>query len=81
MSVDDLEAAHAADLLKDGAGVLKWLHMWQNEEDEEGRPVTRSFGVPTTDVQYFSYNVNGNEQGTYRVGEFDDDGHPVPAVA
>ena len=81
MSVDDLEAAHAADLLKDGADVLKWLHMWQNEEDEEGRPVTRSFGVPTTDVQYFSYNVNGNEQGTYRVGEFDDDGHPVPAVA
>ena len=37
------------------------------------------FGVPTTDVEYFTYNVNGNPDGIYRIGEFDEDGHPVPA--
>jgi hypothetical protein len=55
--------------------------MWQAEEDEEGRPVTRSYGLPTTDVQYYSYNGNGNPQGTYRVGEFDENGQPAPAAA
>ena len=51
------------------------------EEDEDGNAVTRSFGVPTTHVQYFKYNGNGNPQGTYRVGEFDEDGLPVQAEA
>jgi hypothetical protein len=52
--------------------------MWQNEEDEDGHPVTRSYGVPTTDVAYYSYNRNGNPEGTYRIGNFDQDGRPVP---
>lgn len=81
MSADELAEAHSAGHLACGDDVLHWLHMWQHEEDEEGRPVTRSFGVPTTDVQYFSYNRNGNPQGTYRVGEFDQDGRPMPAGA
>ena len=79
MSADELEAAHSADLLKSGSDILKWLRMWQNEEDEDGRPVTRSFGVPSTDVQYFTYNINGNTEGTYRVGVFDENGQPTPA--
>jgi hypothetical protein len=37
--------------------------------------------LPTTDVQYYSYNGNGNPQGTYRVGEFDENGQPAPAAA
>ena len=69
----------SAGLLECGADVLVWLRMWQNEEDEEGRPITRGFGVPTTDVEYFKYNVNGNPEGTYLVGEFDEDGHPAAA--
>lgn len=81
MSVDELGEAHSAGHLECGEEVLNWLHMWQHEEDEEGRPVTRSFGVSTTDVQYFSYNRNGNPQGTYRVGEFDENGRPMPASA
>lgn len=79
MSADDLAGASAAGLLERGADVLEWLRMWQNEEDEDGRPVTRSYGVPTTDVAYFSYNRNGNPEGTYRVGEFDENGRPLPA--
>ena len=79
MSADELEAAHSADLLKSGSDILKWLRMWQNEEDEDGRPVTRSFGVPSTDVQYFTYNINGNTEGTYRVGVFDENGQPTLA--
>ena len=53
--------------------------MWQEEEDEEGRPVTRSFGVPSTHVKYFSYNSGGNPQGNYRVGVLDSEGLPAPA--
>ena len=52
--------------------------MWQNEEDEDGQPVTRSFGVPSTHVAYFKYNGNGNPEGTYLVGEFDENGLPMP---
>jgi hypothetical protein len=79
MSVDELEEAHSADALDRGGEVLDWLRMWQSQEDEEGRPITRSYGVPTTHVQFFKYNGNGNPEGTYRVGEFDQDGQPMPA--
>jgi hypothetical protein len=79
MSADELEEVNSADALDRGAEVLHWLRMWQNQEDEEGSTVTRSYGVPTTHVEYFKYNGNGNVEGTYRVGEFDQDGRPVPA--
>jgi hypothetical protein len=79
MSVDKLEEVHSADILDRGVEVLDWLRMWQNQEDEEGRSVTRSYGVPTTHVEFFKYNGNGNPEGTYRVGEFDQDGQPVAA--
>ena len=79
MSADDLEEVNSAGLLECGPGVLKWLHMWQKEEDEDGSPVTRSFGVPSTDVEYYSFNQNGNPKGTYRIGEFDENGRPAPA--
>ena len=81
MSCGTLEESASNGLLEQGTDVLQWLHMWQNEEDEDGNAVTRSFGVPTTHVQYFKYNGNGNPQGTYRVGEFDEDGLPVQAEA
>ena len=74
-----LAGANAAGLLERGAEVLEWLRMWQREEDADGLPVTRSYGVPTTDVAHYSYNRNGNPAGTYRVGVFDDHGRPVPA--
>ncbi len=76
MSADDLQRADTDGLLKAGAQVRKWLHMWQQQEDENGHAVTRGYGVPTTDVQYFSYNGNGNPPGTYRIGEFGPDGKP-----
>ncbi|MDE0728228.1 MAG: phytanoyl-CoA dioxygenase family protein [Alphaproteobacteria bacterium] len=79
MSAEELEEVNSAALLECGAGVLKWLHMWQTEEDEDGRPITRSYGLPTTDVEYYSYNRNGNPKGTYRIGEFDESGRPAPA--
>ena len=50
------------------------------EVDEDGNAVTRSYGVPTTDVQYYVYNRTGEQQGTYRVGKFDDEGMPLPAA-
>ena len=79
MSVDELKGVNTSGLLECGGGVLKWLHMWQKEEDEDGRPITRSFGLPSTDVEYYSYNRNGNPKGTYLIGEFDDNGRPVRA--
>jgi len=79
MSADELEDVNSAGLLDYGAEVLKWLRMWQKEEDEDGRPVTRSFGLPSTDVEYYSYNRNGNPKGTYRIGEFDNNGRPAAA--
>ena len=78
MAAADLEAAAAAGQLEDGEEVRKWLRMWQEEEDEEGRAVTRSFGLPTTDVEYYSYNKGGNPQGNYRIGIFDNEGRPTP---
>lgn len=83
MSADELADAKGADRLEDGEAVLHWLHMWQHEQDEDGNPVTRSFGVPTTDVDYFTYNHNraGVADGPTRVGEFEESGRPVPAGA
>ena len=77
LAAADLEAAAAAGQLEDGEEVRKWLRMWQEEEDEEGRAVTRSFGLPTTDVEYYSYNKGGNPQGNYRIGIFDNEGRPT----
>jgi phytanoyl-CoA hydroxylase len=78
IATDELEQSNSEGRLESGTLVAKWLHMWQAEEDEEGRSVTRSFGLPTTDVQYYSYNGTGNQRGTYRVGEFDQQGKPSP---
>jgi hypothetical protein len=78
MSSAELAAAESDALLDCGTQVLKWLHMWQQEEDADGNTVVRSYGVPTTYVQYYSYNGNGNPPGCYRVGVFDDDGLPRP---
>lgn len=80
MTADELEQSDAEDRLESGTLVRKWLHMWQTEEDEDGRPVTRSFGLPTTDVEYYSYNRTGDQRGTYRIGEFDQHGKPAPAA-
>ena len=77
LTPDELEELQAAESLENGERVLAWVRMWQAEEDEDGRPVTRGFGVPTTDVDHYSYNRNGNPQGVYRVGEFDDQGLPL----
>ena len=76
LSAGELTDALADGLLLEGEDVMTWLHMWQSEEDEDGNAVTRSFGVPSTHVQYFRFNGNGNEPGTYRVGEFDAEGKP-----
>ena len=78
ISAAELSDLVAAEQLADGAQVQQWLHMWQGEVDEEDRPVTRSFGLPSTDVQYYAYNGNGNPQGTYRIGVFDQQGRPTP---
>jgi hypothetical protein len=79
MSADKLDDVNSAGLLDHGGDVLKWLRMWQNEEDENGHPITRSFGLPTTDVEYYSYNRNGNPEGAFLMGEFDENGRPGPA--
>ena len=78
MSAAELDEAGAGDQLECGGEESTWLRMWQQEEDEEGRPVTRTFGLPTTHVQYFSYNGGGNPAGNYRVGVFDREGIPSP---
>ncbi len=80
VSVEELDELKTAGQLKDPNQLRTWLHMWQTEVDEDGDPVTRSFGVPTTDVDYYTYNRNGNLQGTYRIGEFDDRGLPLLAA-
>ncbi|MDP6700865.1 MAG: phytanoyl-CoA dioxygenase family protein [Candidatus Latescibacteria bacterium] len=72
------DLATAAGQLGDGEAVRQWLRMWQEQVDEEGRSVTRSFGLPTTDVEYFTYNKGSNPQGTYRIGVFDSQGRPTP---
>jgi len=80
MSTDELEQADNDGQLVAGAQVRKCVHMWQNEVDENDTPVMRSFGVPTTDVELYSFNRNGNTPGIYRVGEFDEQGQPNPAT-
>ncbi|MEM7252186.1 MAG: phytanoyl-CoA dioxygenase family protein [Pseudomonadota bacterium] len=75
---EELTELHLAGQLQVGDDVCRWVHMWQAQEDEDGQPVTRGFGVPTTHVQYFTFNGNGNPQGTYRIGEFDAAGRPLP---
>ena len=80
MSAKDIADLQADGLLEETA-LPQWLHMWQHQEDESGLAVTRSIGVPTTDVQYFRYNGNGNVPGHYRVGDFDAEGHPVADTA
>ncbi|MCB1741898.1 MAG: phytanoyl-CoA dioxygenase family protein [Gammaproteobacteria bacterium] len=77
VTVEELEQWLSEDLIEDGEQVRKWLHMWQAQEDEDGQPVTRSFGVPTTHVKYYSYNGNGNPEGICRIGDFDAQGLPV----
>ncbi len=54
----------SAEQLEYGGDERRWLRMWQ---DEEGHAVTRSFGLPTTDVEYYSYNRGGNPEGNYRI--------------
>lgn len=76
MTAEELAEARTEGALEDGEQVLKWLHMWQQEEDADGNTVVRSYGVPSTHVKYFRYNGNGNEPGVYRMGEFDEDGKP-----
>ncbi len=71
MSAAQLEEVAAADQLECGGKERQWLRMWQEEEDEQGLAVTRSFGFPTTYHKHFSYNWNGNPEGNCRVGVFD----------
>lgn len=78
MSAMDLEEVASADQLECGGKERQWLHMWQEEEDEEGNAVTRSFGFPKSHKKYLFYNANGNPQGNYRIGVFDSEGHPPP---
>ena len=78
MSAAQIDEVGTAGQLECGGEVRKWLRMWQEEEDEEGRAVTRSFGLPSTDVKHYSYNGGGNPQGHYRIGVFDNEGRPTP---
>ena len=78
MTLRETEEEAARRRLGDGADIVKCLRMWQEQTDEEGRAVTRSFGVPTTHVQHFRYNYRGNAAGTYRIGVFDEEGLPSP---
>ncbi len=71
LSAAELDEVGAAGQLEGGGEVRKWLRMWQEEEDEQGLAVTRSFGFPTTYHKHFSYNWNGNPEGNCRVGVFD----------
>ncbi|MEM7406350.1 MAG: hypothetical protein AAF458_13715 [Pseudomonadota bacterium] len=81
MTADELARASGEGELIDGPALCDWLHMWQNEVDETGRPVTRSYGVPTTHVEYYKFNRSGSHNGTYRIGDFGTDGLPVPEDA
>ena len=78
MTAAQLEEAGSAGQLECGGQERTWLRMWQDEEDEDGHAVARTFGLPTTHVQYFSYNRGGNPKGNYRIGVFDRDGLPTP---
>ena len=73
-SAAELEELGSDGQLECGGEERQWLRMWQEEEDGEGHKVTRSFGVPTTDVKFYLYNSSGNPQGNYRIGVFDREG-------
>ena len=78
MSATDLKEAGSAGQFECAGEERQWLRMWQEEEDKEGRAVTRSFGVPSTDAKDYLYNRGGNPQGNYRIGVFDSEGRPTP---
>ena len=78
MSGAELDEAGTAGQLECGGAERRWLRMWQEEEDEEGRAVTRSFGLPSTDVKDYLYDGGGNPQGSYRIGVFDSEGRRTP---
>jgi hypothetical protein len=80
ISAAQLEEAASSDQLECGGKERQWLRMWQEQEDENGRAVMRSFGLPATHKDYFSYNFNGNSQGSCRIGVFDRKGRPTPAA-
>ena len=77
ISLTDLKIAEKEGQIFKGLEIAKWADMWQNQKDEDGNPVTRSYGLPTKHVQYFRYNGNGNQEGTCRIGEFNEDGLPL----
>ena len=77
MSSMDLQKADKSGMIFKRPEIAKWIDMWQNQTDEDGNPVTRSYGLPTTHVQYFRYNGNGNKEGTCRVGVFNENGLPI----
>ena len=77
MSSLDLQETDKIGKIVNGPEIKKWMNMWQNQIDEDGNPVTRSYGLPTTHVQYFRYNGNGNQEGKCRIGYFDENGLPV----
>ena len=78
ISAPELDEAKSAGQLECGGEERHWLRMWQEQKDEEGRAVTRSFGLPSTDVKDYLYNGNGNPQGNYRIGVFDSEGRRTP---
>lgn len=77
LTLAEIGSDTAAGRIGDGEAISRWVAMWQNQIDENGRAVTRSFGVPSTHVSHFRYNYRGNPPGTYRVGEFEN-GLPAP---
>ena len=77
MTAAQLGEAATADQLECGGQERKWLRMWQQQEDEQGRAVTRGFGFPKAIKKHFSYNSNGNPPGSCRVGVFDAEGLPA----
>eukprot|EP01050_Picozoa_sp_SAG11_P024583 SAG11_NODE_5280_length_1607_cov_2.866711_1_plen_523_part_01 len=50
VSADELAALAAAGECELGGAEVELLQMWQLEQDEDGNAVTRSFGLPSTDV-------------------------------
>ena len=62
------------------AKLARWIRMWTREEDGDGRPVTRGYGVSSQPGQAaFAYNSGGNPEGVFRVGVFQDGAvFPVP---
>ena len=53
-----------------------WVRQWMLQVDCFDRPVKRGIGVAKDTT--FSYGHEGKAWGTYRVGEFGEDGLPAP---